>query len=265
MNLGLPSLRNHFRHNVLLFHPKIRNPTHLRGMDFKNGIDISIAYRTEKDATAAWYVSPIKIEPVRMGGFVGSVKAGGSVNFVDITLNPHGNGTHTECVGHIAPEFFSVNRHLKRWMFDAVLITVEPQKAGNDLVITSDQITTALNGKIPEALVIRTLPNDAAKLHRNYSNTNPPYLDAAAARWMCENGIDHLLLDLPSVDREEDGGALAAHRAFWNYPAMPRMHATITELIYVPDEVRDGEYLLNLQVAPIESDAAPSRPVLFRK
>jgi hypothetical protein len=82
---------------------------------------------------------------------------------------------------------------------------------------------------------------------------------------MANNGIDHLLLDLPSVDREVDGGALAAHRAFWNYPENPRMKATITELIYVPSKVQDGQYFLNLQVAPIENDASPSRPVLYRK
>ncbi len=79
-----------------------------------------------------------------------------------------------------------------------------------------------------------------------------------------ERGIKHLLIDQPSVDKEEDGGALAAHKAFWNIPKNPELHATITELIFVPDEVEDGLYLLNLQVAPMENDAAPSRPVLFQ-
>ncbi|MDP4685384.1 MAG: cyclase family protein, partial [Salibacteraceae bacterium] len=117
----------------------------------------------------------------------------------------------------------------------------------------------------PEALILRTLPNSDKKLFTNYSSSNPPYIEAASAAWMREQNIKHLLLDLPSVDREEDGGALAAHKAFWNYPENPRMDATITELIYVPNEVADGEYLLNLQVAPIENDASPSRPVLFSK
>ena len=38
----------------------------------------------------------------------------------------------------------------------------------------------------------------------------------------------------------------------------------MTELIYVPEEIPDGRYLLNLQIADFTSDAAPSRPVLFR-
>ena len=35
-------------------------------------------------------------------------------------------------------------------------------------------------------------------------------------------------------------------------------------MIYVPNEIEDGEYLLNLQIAPFESDCAPSRPLLLR-
>lgn len=234
-------------------------------MDFKNGIDISIPYRTSAEATSAWYVAPVKAEPVRMDGFVGSVAEGGSVNFRNLTLNPHGHGTHTECVGHIAPEVFSVNQCLKKWFFDALLITLTPESVGEDLVISKDQIITAVGNHRPEALILRTLPNTDKKLFTNYSSTNPPYIAASSAAWMSEIGIEHLLLDLPSVDRENDGGALAAHKAFWNYPENPRMSATITELIYVPEHVKDGTYLLNLQVAPIENDASPSRPVLFSK
>jgi arylformamidase len=68
-----------------------------------------------------------------------------------------------------------------------------------------------------------------------------------------------------------DDGKLLNHRVFWNVnPGSfevnknSRINSTITELIYVPNEVPDGEYLLNLQIAPFNSDAAPSRPVLFR-
>ncbi|MDP4685932.1 MAG: cyclase family protein, partial [Salibacteraceae bacterium] len=132
-------------------------------MDFKNGIDISIPYRTLPKATSAWYVPPVKAEPVRMGDWVGSVAEGGSVNFRNLTLNPHGHGTHTECVGHIALEVHSVNQHLKQWFFDALLITIEPEKLGDDLVITKAQIMAAVNDSKPEALILRTLPNSDKK------------------------------------------------------------------------------------------------------
>jgi len=76
-------------------------------------------------------------------------------------------------------------------------------------------------------------------------------------------GVKHLLVDLPSVDREKDAGALLAHKAFWNFEGEVRTDATITEFIFVPNAIVDGTYYLNLQVAPFENDASPSRPVLY--
>ncbi|MCH2217623.1 MAG: cyclase family protein, partial [Flavobacteriales bacterium] len=75
--------------------------------------------------------------------------------------------------------------------------------------------------------------------------------------------IKHLLIDLPSVDKEKDDGLLLAHHGFWNTLGELRLDATITEFIYVPNSVEDGTYFLNLMVAPFENDASPSRPVLF--
>ena len=80
-----------------------------------------------------------------------------------------------------------------------------------------------------------------------------------------DRGVQHLLIDLPSVDPEEDAGALAAHHVFWQYPNATRTQATITELILVPDSVPDGRYLLDLNAAAFDADAAPSRPMLYRE
>ena len=77
-------------------------------------------------------------------------------------------------------------------------------------------------------------------------------------------GVKHLLIDLPSVDKEKDDGALLAHKAFWNIPKAPRLDATITEFIYVPDTIEDGTYLLNLMIAPFHNDATPSKPILYK-
>jgi len=86
-----------------------------------------------------------------------------------------------------------------------------------------------------------------------------------------ELGIKHLLVDLPSIDRIFDDGKLVNHRRFWNVApgshevtSVTRLNSTITELIYVPDNIKDGRYLLNLQIAPFDSDCSPSRPVLIR-
>ncbi len=227
-------------------------------------LDISIPMHDGPNGVLAWYLEPPRMEPHMINGQPALVAGGSAVNFRDISFNPHAHVTHTEGVGHISKELHSVNRQLERFFFHAELISIRPETRGEDLVITEAHLKQVLSSGPLEAVVIRTLPNTTGKLSRNYSHTNPPYLTEGAASYLVLRGVDHLLIDLPSVDREEDGGALLAHKAFWNYPGAPRMHATITELIYVPDEVKDGRYFLNLQPAPFENDASPSRPILYK-
>jgi kynurenine formamidase len=229
-------------------------------INWNNPIDISIPLRASKDNLSAWYVDPPKFEPVIMGDWIGDVNKGGSVNFKNIFFNPHGHGTHTECVGHISAENYTINQCLKTFLFSCRLITVDV--INNE--IKKDSILNALKGfELTEALVVRTMPNSSEKLNRHYSNTNPPYFEPDALKWMADNEILHLLTDLPSVDPEQDEGRLSAHKAFWQYPDNTRLNATITELIYVPNEIKDGEYLLNIQIAPFENDASPSKPILY--
>ncbi|GIZ07282.1 cyclase family protein [Flavobacterium sp. UMI-01] len=239
-------------------------------VDLSKPIDISIPLTNTDANPIAWYLDKPKIEPVVIGDWVGKVSEGkSSTNFNNIQFNPHAHGTHTECLGHITRDFYSVNQSLKTFFFWAELISVEPESLVGDLVITKNQIEKALANKTPEALVIHTLPNLDSKKHTNYSHTNPPYLTEEAAVFIRESGIKHLLIDLPSVDKENDEGKLLAHKAFWNVKdihhlnADARLDCTITEMIFVPNEIQDGSYLLNLQIASFENDASPSKPVLY--
>ena len=239
-------------------------------VDLSKPIDISISLSNTDENPIAWYIEKPVIEPVVFGDWIGKVSEGSSsTNFNNIYFNPHGHGTHTECLGHITKEFYSINQSLKQFFFLAELISVQPELQNDDLVITKIQIENALNGISPEAIIIRTLPNTSEKLSKKYSNTNPPYLSEEAAIFIRESGIQHLLIDLPSVDKEHDQGKLLAHKAFWNVKdvvnlnADARINSTITEMIFVNDAVKDGSYLLNLQIAPFENDASPSKPILF--
>ncbi|NER09574.1 Kynurenine formamidase [Muriicola jejuensis] len=232
--------------------------------DLDKPLDISIPLHAGPNNVNAWYVGPPQIEPHREGDFTGSVQMGASTNFNDITFNPHAHGTHTECLGHITPEMESVNQTLKRFFFHALLITLTPERVGEDAVVSGDLLQKALGRYRPEALVVRTLPNTRAKLSRQYSHSNPPYFSEEAMTFLVARGVEHLLVDLPSVDREKDGGKLLAHRAFWGMDGRRRTGATITEFIFAGNDIEDGEYLLELQFAPFENDASPSRPVLYK-
>lgn len=227
-------------------------------------IDISIPLRASKDNVNAWYLPPPKIYPAKLKNWTGSVKSGASVNFNFIEFNPHAHGTHTECVGHITEETYSINSCLKQFLFVSEVITVVPEKRDEDLIISEKQLRYAIGNKKREAVVIRTLPNTKDKLSRQYANTNPPFLSEAAAIYLRNKGVKHLLIDLPSVDKEKDNGELLAHKAFWDVHGAIRKEATITELIYVPNAVKDGKYILNLLVAPFQNDASPSKPVLYK-
>ncbi len=233
-------------------------------IDLTKPLDISIPIKDGDSNVNAWYIGSPKIQPEVFDKDVISVEKGASVNFNSITFNPHSHGTHTETVGHITKEKYSINKHLKRFFFLAEVITVAPEKRGEDYVISAKQLQFAIGNKKREAIVVRTMPNTKDKKTRQYSNTNWTYFEEEAIKLLVKKGVKHLLVDLPSVDREEDGGELKGHNAFWNTKGAIRKDATITEFIYVSNKIEDGAYMLNLQVAPFENDATPSKPVLYK-
>ncbi len=122
------------------------------------------------------------------------------------------------------------------------------------------------------AIAIKTQSSEDLE-NRCWSGTNAPYFSLDAIEWITAN-FSHLLCDLPSVDREDDGGHLSVHRIFFGLPkekdppsdlirATVRSHSTITELCCFPDSLQEGLYGLSLQISPLDLDAAPSRPVFF--
>lgn len=255
-------------------------------------IDISVPLRFNGPQPNAYGVEEASSAACAASELVGDTRQGGSCNFEKYTFIPHCNGTHTECVGHITHERISVRECLQDIFIPAVLTTTATSYAADtdekysmpiqpsDRVITKAALLDKISRRVSRlssasaantALVIRTLPNDDRKLTRKYFDTIPPYFTADAMEYITECGFKHLLVDLPSIDRLYDEGRLSNHRTFWgveqgsfNSNLNTRRSSTVTEFIYVPNIVADGVYLLNLQIAPFESDASPSRPILFR-
>ncbi|QCX40392.1 cyclase family protein [Aureibaculum algae] len=222
-------------------------------------LDISIPVPLTRDnvGVLAWDQKSPRLKKLR------SVRKKHSTNFNSILFMPHAHGTHTECIGHITHEFISINKTLKQFFFLAEVVTVAPEKINGDFVISKKQMQFVLGNKKREAIIIRTMPNMTDKLNKNYSKTNPPYLLEEAVLLLKDKGIEHLLIDLPSIDKEKDGGELLAHNAFWNTKGKKRLSATITEMIFVSNKIKDGKYFLNLQIAPFENNATPSKPILY--
>lgn len=252
-------------------------------IDIDNPIDISIPLQFNGPQPNAFGVGLAAAKACETGDLIGDTRRGGSCNFEQLTLIPHCNGTHTECVGHITSERISVNDCLKDAFIPATLISIEPEYANgvkdtysvdldeDDRLITNSVLEPRLSHvSHGSALIIRTLPNDDRKLTREYTDKIPPYFSTEAINYIVSLGVKHLLIDTPSIDKLYDDGKLSNHRAFWGIEpdsfeinSTARTNNTITELIYVPNEIDDGLYLLNLQIAPFSADAAPSRPILF--
>lgn len=231
--------------------------------DLRRPTDISIPLKHGANNPNCYFAEDVAFTVIRSGDFVGSVAEGGVVNHKRVCIAPHGNGTHTETYGHLTDDAeATISATIKSIHCTAQVVSLQPAAMGDDVMIRYDDFMKAVDYPV-EAVVIRSLPNPADKLTRRYSGTNPPYLDPEIGRWLNEHAVRHLLTDLPSVDKEEDGGNLLTHRAFWGLPGRVRKDATITELVYVPNTVEDGLYLLNLQVLNIALDVSPSRPVLF--
>lgn len=226
-------------------------------------------------------------EPFRVSGFVGDTREGGSVNCRTLTLTPHGNGTHTESVGHIVNARVAVPSVTPLGLVPACVLTVPTvslssaqetyggKHHGDDKVVTSSSLRMAKRAASVPAAFLRAIairipdvrpPGPPGRQH--WSGSNPPYLTEEATQQLREWGCEHVLLEVPSIDREDDGGATVCHHLFWGVAAGHALEGeppqrTITEMAVVPDVLVDGTYLLSLQVPPLVTDAAPSRPVLF--
>lgn len=231
--------------------------------NLKAGMDISLSFGPNGDNPNAFGIPSAEIQAIQVGDFVGSVAKGSGANCDIIRFCAHGNATHTECLGHITAAHENVGDCIKDAFVLVDLITVELSSVKMENILMPENFP-ALPKNGAEAIAIRSLPNGLDKKSRNWSGANAPFFSKEAMVMLVNQGYTHLLTDFPSVDPEEDDGALAAHHIWWNVPAHPRKNASITELIYVPNDIPDGLYLLNLQFSNIQSDASPSKPVLFR-
>tara|TARA_B110000003_G_scaffold206607_1_gene205467 strand:+ start:369 stop:1169 length:801 start_codon:yes stop_codon:yes gene_type:complete len=249
-------------------------------VDFSKGNDISIPLNFNGEQPNTYGVDIASSAPYKDGKFIGDTRKGGPCNFETYSFTPHCNGTHTECIGHITDERIDILSSLNDEMIPSTLVSVTPKNTNEnytpdlnteDLVITKEDLELQLKGVNPEFLkgvIIRTSPNSENKKSRDYMKETPSFFSIEAMEYLVSLGIQHLLVDTPSVDRLFDDGHLSAHNIFWETKGkafnLNTQNKTITEMIFAADYLEDGAYLLNLQIPAFVSDAAPSRPILYK-
>ena len=249
-------------------------------IDFSKVKDISIPLDFNNLQPNTYGVGIATAKAYKDGQFIGDTRLGGPCNFETYSFTTHCNGTHTECIGHITNERISILSSLKEEMIPSTLVSVTPKSTienytpelnKEDLVITKEDLEIQLEGVntvLLKGIIIRTLPNSEEKKSRDYMQETPAFFSIDAMEYLVSLGVKHLLVDTPSVDRLFDDGHLSAHNIFWETIGKElnpnTQNKTITEMIFVPSSVEDGAYLLNLQIPAFVSDAAPSRPIIYK-
>ncbi len=255
-------------------------------INLENPIHISIPLDFNGAQPNAYAVEKAVSKPYETKDLIGDTRRGGSCNFEQVKFIPHCNGTHTESIGHITHARISVHDCLQDVFIPATLISIAPEEASKtnetyavslnseDKLLTRNALENALGENAEnflDGLIIRTLPNEKDKLTKTYLDEIPPFFSTEAMNYIREKNIKHLLVDVSSIDRIFDEGKLSNHRIFWNVEAgsfelneESFLRNTVTEMIFAPESVEDGVYLLNLQIAAFQSDASPSRPLLFK-
>lgn len=112
-----------------------------------------------------------------------------------------------------------------------------------------------LKSILMDSIRATVLVSSISSTTRDFTNSNSPYLTPSCAAYLSQ--FPHLLVDLPSVDKETDSSTLA-HHAFFGSNGI-----TITELCRIPLDLNDGLYALNLQVISSDLDASQSRPLIY--
>ena len=225
--------------------------------------------------------------PLRAGDSAAASTRGASCNCEVITLTPHCNGTHTECVGHLTRERARRQGVIPRRLLLAVLLTSsrsspataressDPAPRADDLLITRGALERAWPAPPAPRLQARARDPHAAQRAptsrtRDYAPRRRRTCRARRRSWLVERGIVHLVSMCPRSTAAAMGAgsprtasSSACRRGAARSLEAAAARSTITELAFVPDALADGWYLLSLQVPALGGDAVPCRPLLY--
>lgn len=259
--------------------------------EFGHSIAIALDFNNKKNQPSHFGSSPAIAIPMQASGFIGNTEQGGSCNVNELRFNPHCNGTHTETIAHICHTSNALAVNIAALALPPLipcrLISLTPVLANDtndnyspdftpeDKVIDREQLEQELANVAShqlQCLTIRTLPNNMQKCQQHYNQAHQPaFFTKEAILYLNERGVEHLIVDIPSLDRLNDNGLLTCHHIFWqvaeatHHPSSNSLvNKTITEMAYIDESISDGFYFINLQTPAFINDAAPSRPMLYK-
>lgn len=228
-----------------------------------------ISFGDSATSSGAFYINQPKSETVEFPGlFIGDIERGGSCNVDYLTFCPH-NITHLETSAHILslesnpPMVSDISQD--KLMGLAYLIDLSDKNwDDNDLIQLEDIQATLEALKYPVNMVI--IKTHASLLEESYDFSGKNFLAVSeeAAKYLNkyqknQSVLHALILDLPSIDPENDEGKLLAHRAWFGIPKMGVNHSdqqkkALVELAYFKEN-EQGYYYVNITPAKLKTNA----------
>ncbi|MCP5104278.1 MAG: hypothetical protein GY950_12900 [bacterium] len=191
-----------------------------------------VFFKGETRSPNAFHLAPITSRTVEFEGqFTGNVKRVGSCNVDTLQYVPHGL-THLETSAHIlSPDADPPTvKDIPTEKLSGIVYLIDLSHLGGK---AGEQIPwEAVRGKLEQntfPIAMVALKTHASGLPQAYDFSGKDFLSLApeTAKGIHDyefhipegnKTIDCLLLDLPSIDPESDGGKLSAHRAFFGLP-----------------------------------------------
>ncbi|MDH5404684.1 MAG: cyclase family protein [Candidatus Heimdallarchaeota archaeon] len=223
-----------------------------------------VQFNPTPKSSGAFYLPPFQISTFEVKNiFVGDILRGGSCNVTIHNYSPH-NLTHLETSLHIVDNGIPVsaipNKHLNGILY---LIDLTKTYDQDDECIKWDDISEQITNLHPSVtfIALKTYSSTLDQFH-DFSGEDPLFLDPFAAKMIHDlknNKINGLILDLPSIDKETDGGKLLAHR---NFLGLPRegIKSTVEEFRFIVElayfeNLQQGYYYLNITPPKIDDNA----------
>lgn len=179
-----------------------------------------------------------------------------------LTIIPHVHTTHFETAQHYGDQKVSslmIARSIPP-LLTCLTIHVEWTPAGPIKFSTPN----VRNGNVAAVLLCSGwIKHQIQQKAYDWTGFNPPYVSVEMMEQIQRAfpRIRLLLLDLPSVDPEDDGGRLLAHRAFLKQENRGLIEMCLVDRQLIQDNTI---YALFPNIAAIDTDGIPCRPILYR-
>lgn len=209
----------------------------------------TISLQPQYRSSGAFHLPKFLTSTFEVGDFIGDMKRGGSCRVDLHRYSPH-NLTHIESSAHIDENGITLDK-IDRNKLSGTVFLADLSSIISDFVKWEHLIDKFDHTKM-DALAIKTssslLPQD-----KDFTQSDAMAVHHTTAQKFIDLGIDLIILDLPSMDKETDS-TLASHKIFFESDKTTRSQNVIIELAHFHN-LKEGYYYFVLTPPILQTDA----------